>query len=1799
MNRRLTSLLAAAIAVLGNSLDVQAFDDGNYFIKNVESGLFLAGGNNWGTQGTVADNGDLFTLTKLGEGSYSILNTYLSCTSKYFGSNLYVDGSTPNGGWIFTEVEGGFTISNGGKYLVPDTQKGTTLDFCLTTTTDGEDPKAVWKVLTKEEAIAELRKATQESPQPATFLLKNPNFNRNYLTNGWTISSDCTNSNLSGGNDHNNCAESFHSKFTISQKITGVPNGIYKVKAQGFYRQDGTDNTNLPYLFANDAKTLLPTIESDAGKLTKNYLSGSSYLDNGNPNNMHAAGGAFAGGLYFTEEITVTVTNSTLEVGFMNKNNTAIWCIFDNISLEYYGVDLSILKDAFNKAVTDAEGINTEKMNADVLSALNAAIAKHKGKTYSTEDELTAAIDELTTAQSNAAASIELYKVVADYTAKAANLDAAGQASYAAAGIEAAYNAGSITETESAKTAYIAAVKAQTSEGSDITEVAPQTWTCEQGNGPGVYNASNGIKYTETYKESAYEAGKVMYQRIEGLQNGKYEVKLLAVANAAWDKSSGGQGIAQYYLNNDTYDIDVNVQNACLPTDYEYTAEVIVTDGTLEYGLQNKATGGNWYVAHLVSITLKSLGVDLSTYAAQLTSAVEEAKTYTDKMNATTASSLSALISQYDGKALDSEEKYTKAINDIKDAITAAKASIANYAAAAVYVNRGEKLDARGKASYEADATVTAVIDAYNDGTLEAINDEQIAAMKEAFVTATKLQTSENSDFTGAIVNPDFETVNPNDPNEVIGWTVGSSGDTGVRSTASSTYVMEGSDGKYLFNTWATGLPITQTIEGLPNGTYRLTATVASDNSIAIFLLGNGSHNAGTTAPAKENGVESSLDFYVTDGTATIGAVGGSGKTFKADGGDWYKVDGFHLTFLTANLPTPSLGTPTFTGTESGDRLIVTFDDFANAEQATSASNKYIINITINGETYSNISSADNGAVIEYDFTKADAYTIVIPEKGIQLVNANGDVIAETSSEVSETLSLYSSNFTNADFGLNDAVASTVRTYAKDITGTETSGMQKVTGWNTPENGDGRAAGTFTYGSSVYLGGEGYQAPAQGPAGTNGKALGLLGVWTNSAYYTQTLKLTAGKYMLSVPTYNAGGTSPVTNLTGVIIKGTSTYSNITSFEKGVWTYQFVEFSLDETSLVTVSLGYTSPNAGSSSCPHLFFDRVEIFTNQQIETAKLEFAKNNALASINTLAPVGEGIFKYQQDDIDAAIAAINAANTVEEVEAVSTPSILLPDADKAYQVILKDAGNYMTVTGDGIKLSQYAQPLYFSTVEGGYALSNGTEYVAYAGTNAWTLNASFNAAALTVIPSNDAYNIKGKNGYLGVDDNTPGSNVYGNKDAFEWYITEFTPSDANINGEFVINSYDALAFDNIAVNINTDGHSAAILNNGKLTANSATLNLTIENGKWSFVKFPCDVPVSALTNSQSGTQWKIYKYDGDARAKVNVDATWVAISADATLKAGQGYIIQSRNENNATSTFTFTTTDAQTIASIFVNADIDVDVNANESTYDSNAGWNLIGNPYVSYFDIRQLSVASPITVWENETYTAINPADDDYALMPLQAFFVQVKEDGVVTFDKNGRQTNSLIAHENGARLRGMSSARKMYNLTISDGRYSDKTRVVLNPVASADYEIGTDASKFMSTNADVPQLYTIANGVSYAINERPAADGVVRLGAYFGKDGEYTINASDIASPVVLEDKLTGTTVVLDEDNDSYTFTAKAGKSEGRFVLYVGENATSIASVEGNENDENGIYTLQGIKVSKPVKGGIYIVNGKKVRY
>ncbi|MBQ9363702.1 MAG: hypothetical protein IJT97_09855 [Bacteroidaceae bacterium] len=128
-----------------------------------------------------------------------------------------------------------------------------------------------------------------------------------------------------------------------------------------------------------------------------------------------------------------------------------------------------------------------------------------------------------------------------------------------------------------------------------------EAWTCLQGNGPNYYQQTGA---TETWNGSAYTEGKVMYQTISGLKKGTYEIKFLAVANVAWSNAATGANIAQAYCNDQTYDIEVIGQVGCDPSQYERTFMATVEDdGSIEFGLQNIETGGNWYVAKFVSLT--------------------------------------------------------------------------------------------------------------------------------------------------------------------------------------------------------------------------------------------------------------------------------------------------------------------------------------------------------------------------------------------------------------------------------------------------------------------------------------------------------------------------------------------------------------------------------------------------------------------------------------------------------------------------------------------------------------------------------------------------------------------------------------------------------------------------------------------------------------------------------------------------------------------------------------------------------------------------------------------------------------------------------------------------------------------------------------------------------------------------------------------------------------------------------------------------------------------------------------------
>ena len=296
------------------------FAVGEYYIIDTESGLMMAAGHDWGTRGIVNELGlDLILTPNEVTRSVSI-NSRVSNGGyqNYLGFNLYMDADEY--GWFLDYQGSSFYITNGeGQYISIDMNNNLVMS---------STPRE-WNIVTKdgmmEQRLEELKAAAQSDPRDATFLLQNPNFNRNdQRTAAWTVSEDCTNKTLGGpvyGNVENYCAESYHSTFTISQNITGAPAGLYQLTAQGFYRQEDGAEENAPVFFIGSATGEVPVIS-------------------GSENSMADAGASFAAGLYTIDPIEFYYDGeSSLTVG-IEGTATHQWVAFDNFRLTYLGNDI-------------------------------------------------------------------------------------------------------------------------------------------------------------------------------------------------------------------------------------------------------------------------------------------------------------------------------------------------------------------------------------------------------------------------------------------------------------------------------------------------------------------------------------------------------------------------------------------------------------------------------------------------------------------------------------------------------------------------------------------------------------------------------------------------------------------------------------------------------------------------------------------------------------------------------------------------------------------------------------------------------------------------------------------------------------------------------------------------------------------------------------------------------------------------------------------------------------------------------------------------------------------------------------------------------------------------------------------------------------------------------------------------------------------------------------------------------------------------------------------------------------------
>lgn len=408
--------------------------------------------------------------------------------------------------------------------------------------------------------------------------------------------------------------------------------------------------------------------------------------------------------------------------------------------------------------------------------------------------------------------------------------------------------------------------------------------------------------------------------------------------------------------------------------------------------------------------------------------------------------------------------------------------------------------------------------------------------------------------------------------------------------------------------------------------------------------------------------------------------------------------------------------------------------------------------------------------------------------------------------------------------------------------------------------------------------------------------------------------------------------------------------------------------------------------------------------------------------------------------------------------------------------------------------------------------------------------------------------------------------------------------------------------------------STSLIVNGEMRAENVALNLLARRNKWQFVCFPFDVQMSDIVPVDPVTQWVIREYSAENRANNKLDETWLNVPSDATLKSGKGYILHCYNPNVSDDLVQFTVSplrESVNRQAIFIADDRNVALEENISEFEQNRSWNLIGNPYPSYFDSRFLDFDAPITVWNtyDNNYHAYSPVDDAYILSPGEAFFVQRPEDQEsIVFEKAGRQTHTyarIIEDEpSAAAARRMAAParghRHVINLHLNGENASDHTRVVINEAASMDYELSRDASKFMSLDADVPQLYSLCNGVRYAINERPLSDGEVVLGVSVGKAGVYTISISENdENEYIIEDRLMNTSAALSADQP-FEFTAEPGDMEGRFILrsLTPGGATSVDSIaEGAAEAGAPAFNTAGQTVNQKVADGIVVKKNRKV--
>ncbi len=435
----------------------------------------------------------------------------------------------------------------------------------------------------------------------------------------------------------------------------------------------------------------------------------------------------------------------------------------------------------------------------------------------------------------------------------------------------------------------------------------------------------------EKYSTANFPEGDLIYQTFTGLENGIYQVVINANASKANGVGSVPKKNPYVYAANVTAAVQVATQNEVTTVGQYTLRNVIVADGTMRVGFYNQAEGGNWYLFNIKS--MKYCGTNITVLQTRYKQLLSVAKSLQGKqMQASISTTLDAVVTQAETEAdTDSNAWLEQTIKALNTAVTAAQTSTAAYATTIPAALNGMK-------AQSTDAAVADSLQAWFDACVYASADDVYDKYQTLELAALPLNPG--TDFTSAIINPGFELGNTD------GWQIRTRGnDTAIRATSSSAYNYTGTEGKYLFYTATTGiatLDISQTISGLANGYYAVSAVVAGYGDRSPIIMSANSQMNSVSPSATDvdaevaNGYTLTVDkAFVYDGTLTI-TIQNTGK-----GNTLFKADNIHLTFLSPYEPLDSYTDINLTVSLENDEVARFLANETYTEQSASAIKNY------------------------------------------------------------------------------------------------------------------------------------------------------------------------------------------------------------------------------------------------------------------------------------------------------------------------------------------------------------------------------------------------------------------------------------------------------------------------------------------------------------------------------------------------------------------------------------------------------------------------------------------------------------------------------------------------------------------------------------------------------------------------------------------------------------------------------------------------------------------------------------------